>query len=562
MDSKYADYLICGEIFKSPAHSNKTPYILKCHQCSDIFLLLESFIFHIEDYCKPIVKAESTIPKNVKAEKLLPQNSFTILDDTAVVVKNEPIIDVEFEATSMMRKETTVKGLTTNLNDTNKVLDECTGFLKVETNAVPETGDGSSTDEAEEGNDEMMEVYEVVEECESEDDDDKTTTDDSTPSFVAKFMESRTHVIALITSYKKLLQEKGLKGHAEDNGLKSLQQSDWNKLTRDINSKCHLNVSSEDVANILEYFYQQYREYLMCLTDTKATKYSKPRWYFEYLDFLDTPKEGNILQIDEHPSILSQEEIIEIIDIYKGYPFLWNTDLAEYCCTNPRHEALENMLWTLEVQLKIKVSQNALKKYIRCLHNYFQKEKVRRMRNTNLKHLTDVLYNKMDFLSKHIGPFRCSECNLEVKCPFTLKIHKFGIHGGDLPFTCSTCHTQFRSLNSYVFHAKKHVQDLSIECKICDKRFLHSYELKKHMFSHNEYKSSSNEKDKLSPANVAPNRRLKTTVTISSPTTTAIKSAVEPSTSTFFGPLMCKICGIHFKARKSLNQHLKMHQNK
>lgn len=72
----------------------------------------------------------------------------------------------------MMRKETTVKGLTTNLNDTNKVLDECTGFLKVETNAVPETGDGSSTDEAEEGNDEMMEVYEVVEECESEDDDD------------------------------------------------------------------------------------------------------------------------------------------------------------------------------------------------------------------------------------------------------------------------------------------------------------------------------------------------------------------------------------------------------
>ncbi|XP_073831940.1 uncharacterized protein [Musca autumnalis] len=498
---------------------------------------------------------------------------FTILDDPAVVVKNEPIIDIEFEDSSMREiEESSVQDKPTIINETDKILDECTGHLKVETDTEAQVVDGSSTDEAEEGNDEMLEVYEIVEEeeCDTEEDEMKTCVDESVPPFVSSFMESRTNVIALITSYKKHLQDKGLRGHADDNGLKTLQESDWNKLTNDINNKCHLNLSSEDVANILEYFYQQYKEYLMCLTDSKTTKYSKPHWYFEYLDFLDRPNEANIFQIDDHSSILSQEEIIIIIDIYKQYPYLWNTNLAEYCCTNPRHESLENMIWNLEVQLNLKVSQSALKKYLRCIHNYYQKEKQRRMKSTKMEYVADVLYDKMSFLSKHVGPFKCPDCDLEIKCPFTLKIHKFGIHGGELPFTCSTCQSQFRSLNSYVFHVKKHVQDLSIECKICDRRFVSSNDLKKHMLSHSEYKIISNEANRIhgaqrirkekssSASNVVFITKVKTAV--NSPTSS--KQMVEPSTSNLSGSIACKVCGVQFKARKSLNQHMRIHIKK
>lgn len=83
---KYADYLRCGEIYKSPSHSNKTPYILKCYQCTDIFLLLESFIFHIEDYCKPVQDVKNELTE----EEVITPNS---VDPLQTRIHN--IIDVD-----------------------------------------------------------------------------------------------------------------------------------------------------------------------------------------------------------------------------------------------------------------------------------------------------------------------------------------------------------------------------------------------------------------------------------------------------------------------------------
>lgn len=57
----YYDYIKCGEILISPSESYLCPYVLKCFQCSEIYLLLESFILHIADRCKPTIVANESI---------------------------------------------------------------------------------------------------------------------------------------------------------------------------------------------------------------------------------------------------------------------------------------------------------------------------------------------------------------------------------------------------------------------------------------------------------------------------------------------------------------------
>lgn len=75
---KYADYMRCGEIYKSPSASKSTPYILKCFRCDDVFLLLESFIFHIEDYCKQEEASTSAAVATIKSESADGVQEFSI----------------------------------------------------------------------------------------------------------------------------------------------------------------------------------------------------------------------------------------------------------------------------------------------------------------------------------------------------------------------------------------------------------------------------------------------------------------------------------------------------
>lgn len=44
-------YIKCGEILKSK-NGIQNPYILRCMQCKEIYLLLESFILHLNKSCK------------------------------------------------------------------------------------------------------------------------------------------------------------------------------------------------------------------------------------------------------------------------------------------------------------------------------------------------------------------------------------------------------------------------------------------------------------------------------------------------------------------------------
>lgn len=55
-------YVKCGEILKSCGF--KDSYILRCIQCKEIYLLFESFIFHLNDTCKKTIEAKKDFYEN------------------------------------------------------------------------------------------------------------------------------------------------------------------------------------------------------------------------------------------------------------------------------------------------------------------------------------------------------------------------------------------------------------------------------------------------------------------------------------------------------------------
>nr|XP_013101489.1 unnamed protein product [Stomoxys calcitrans] len=519
---KYADYLRCGEIYKSPSHSNKTPYILKCYQCADIFLLLESFIFHIEDYCNADQQNDAvTVVIDEQQEPKEDIENIEECDDASVMVKNEPIKDIEYEEIVMV---------------------EDSGNVSV----TPEGG--SSTDDADEGCEGFV-VYEIVDISDAEN-DSKKPADNPVPSFVSKFMESRTNVIELIAMYKRFYLNSG---SAISTGLK-LEPHDLEKLTVNFNAKRRLNLTSSQIGAIIYHLHHEYSQYLKDTNDNKGSDTtSKPSWYFQFLNFLDTTKEKSLYEIEDYPTKLSKDIILKILDIYKDFPQLWDTELVEYCCNNKRREALEAMLEALKAKIALKLNLNSLKKYLQSIHSFYQKEKKNHMSGTEFTlPSSEISHKDMEFLSAHVGPFQCPYCDVEIKCPFSLKIHKFSSHGGCIPFNCSLCRKQFRTSNLYIYHAKWHMNDLTIECKLCNKKFINASELKTHMVSHNQQKSFKSLQPDLKSTNMSTtdvaNKRFKTT---------PVKNT---NSITLRGFHKCSECGIAFRMSKSLHNHMQLHR--
>ena len=56
-------YIKCGEILKCQK-SYQDSYLLQCIQCKEIYLLLESFIFHLDANCKRNAETKRIVPYN------------------------------------------------------------------------------------------------------------------------------------------------------------------------------------------------------------------------------------------------------------------------------------------------------------------------------------------------------------------------------------------------------------------------------------------------------------------------------------------------------------------
>lgn len=83
--------------------------------------------------------------------------------------------------------------------------------------------------------------------------------------------------------------------------------------------------------------------------------------------------------------------------------------------------------------------------------------------------------------------FECDLCNLKFRCKFFLEEH-INTHTGNKPYQCEICKKSFANIRGYKRDLKRHKQlagelknEELHECKICNKFFLESSRLMKHL---------------------------------------------------------------------------------
>lgn len=242
-----------------------------------------------------------------------------------------------------------------------------------------------------------------------------------------------------------------------------------------------------------------------------------PKWYFEALAFLEPSiKQTSMEHYDSRLKHLKKNQILQIIKIYKKFPNLWNSNLAENVCHNKRQEDREQMTEVIYHEMGLKINETSLKKYLENLNSNFTKEKGYALENKG-RNLDKELfyYDHMQFLNDHVGPFICKFCGRKLQSPLYFKLHLHQSHHRGGPLKCQICDKEYEQVNPYVAHIRRHLNDLHDECKECGKRFIRHADLQMHMRTHTGAK-----------------------------------------------PFVCEVCGASFSQRHSLTTHSRRHEQK
>ncbi|KAM7348126.1 uncharacterized protein ACRADG_007543 [Cochliomyia hominivorax] len=491
--SNSVGYIKCGEILKSQK-SFQDSYILRCIQCKEIYLLLESFIFHLEDTCKQTVETkrnfqetansitqeECSFNEALETEEEPPvklDNIPTKLEDPLTVVKNEDdnndsLIKIE---PGDETKNTSLEGFTHTCskvvsNDANEFLEESEKSLNEE--------DECESQESEAEDEETAKIK-----CEP------ANNYGVSSAFVSNFMKSESNVSLLIAAFKN--QPQLWNKTLPDFGNKLKKREYMLSIAQDLKENHNININGSQVSAVIIHLYRKYQDDLhrsQEKDESKRQNFIKP-WYLSELNFIKPHLEYFSFEIlgSNYPTLLP-EQIIKIFEIYKSLPHLWNTNLIENHCKNKRHESILEMIAQLETNLNLKLNENILEQYLRTIHNKFSKEK-RGILNDNKKANKSNNMNKNDyfehlmFLYDHVPPLRCSVCGAESISPLHFKMHT-STHDGTMPFTCSQCNRTFKRVNVYTSHAKRHFEDLNYICKECGKKFVTYTNLRLHMRIH------------------------------------------------------------------------------
>ena len=81
--------------------------------------------------------------------------------------------------------------------------------------------------------------------------------------------------------------------------------------------------------------------------------------------------------------------------------------------------------------------------------------------------------------------YECTDCTKQFTTPFCLKRHKMN-HTGERPYQCEHCGKRFMEPNTLQRHLGTHTGAKPYECKICQKSFTQSYTLLTHSRTHTQ----------------------------------------------------------------------------
>lgn len=215
-------------------------------------------------------------------------------------------------------------------------------------------------------------------------------------------MKSKPNIKTLIELYKNKpnLWNKDLHFYR----LKDKRQATLEEITKDLNNKLNSTLTCKEVSDIISYIYLKHRtDFKRLRRYEEDERYSKDKnykrsWFFDDLYFLRPQQVIQLQKLDSNLPDLTSEEVIQIIQIYREFPHLWNSNLIEFICSNKRHAAYIEMLKSLETKMNIKISITVLEEYLRSIHNYFSREKRLRKKNTKAKKNVDEYYDQLLYL--------------------------------------------------------------------------------------------------------------------------------------------------------------------
>nr|XP_013101939.1 unnamed protein product [Stomoxys calcitrans] len=538
----YSNYISCGEIL----FERKDQYILKCSQCKECFSFLEEFMVHHQ-----LLHGTEDLSQDQEQELENEEEVDSPLEDESTNQQFD--IQERFsDFPEISRGELTP---TTEMDPLEEPM------LKQKKFDIPENN----------------EIYEIaVDHFKNEDGesgDEWYAEDNNTRTFVRQFLRSESNFITFIASYKNQPVLWNRKLYPKRNITNDVREKCLSTIAAEINQQLNLDMTSCYAAALIKRIRNGYAMKLNRLRSNElrgGTLKSRtmPDWYFEKLQFLE-PFLDNYSIDKLSGANLESQQIMQILEIYKNLPHLWNTSCLEYLCTNKRQEAIAEMRRTLDSEMGLKVEENILKTYLYCIHGHFATEKGYTQSKKSTTRTISEYYDHMRFLDDHIGPFYCSLCERKHRNPLQLKVHRNQAHDCE-PLTCPLCNKAFYNVQAYTFHAKRHMNDATEICKECGKAFVKIVDLKAHMRSHTGAKPYCCEKCGASytmPSSLIEHR--KQVHEVQNEANCPICGKVFPNkkrlvlhlrTHTNERSFRCKTCGKAFKTKKTMRQHEFTHE--
>lgn len=327
-------------------------------------------------------------------------------------------------------------------------------------------------------------------------------------------MKTKENVVAFIAAYRKQPHLWNFNNTVEHR-RESQRVTAWKEIAAELLKRRNIQILNNQVAAVIIHLRQKYREKKANAENYETANIEiMPLWMFKQLHFLKDFVESEPIAILDVHQDLSPQQNIEILEIFKRCPHLWNTHTMEFYCNNKRNEAITQMKNIIRDELDIDLEESALRKYLQGLQDYYVKQKRHHMGYARGTKENSKYYPHMTFLHDHMAPFQCSHCQKILLSPLQFKVH-VSQHTGGAPLQCQLCQKDFKMVETYLYHIRRHMGDLNHECKECGRKFMRTAELTSHMRSHTGDK-----------------------------------------------PYFCEICGSSFRHRTGFNLHKKRHDKK
>ncbi|XP_013102590.2 zinc finger protein 181 [Stomoxys calcitrans] len=529
-DLDTVSYISCGEILVAHSLSNKEEYFLKCNNCDEGFSLLEDFITHhqyyhsdvkseldeddmgnipqIEIYDGDIIKVDKEEdivhekveylddqdsefgeqdvdykPDACQIKEQCKEEDIEICEDNIGEVSDDEKFDFEHsEYQDDVHKESDEEKNEPQEDDIDTAADDDEDPL--DEPMLHDGEDDKADDGLDDGEDNTSQTYALDDNAGYSDSDGEfePPEDSKSRQFVSEFLKSERNFIAFVAAYKNQPRLWNHKIYSKKFKSKKERDSFLQKVANEIKSRLNIHMTCDNVSGIIKRIRQDYREKLK-RSRPEDHDHKAPRTTNSRLSFLDPFIDYySIVKLDTHRGYLKNDQILDILCIYKRYPALWNSTLMEYVCTNKRTEALKQMTEAIRTEVGIEVNESALKKYLMGVHSHYSKEK----QNHMLKKggTKSIYFPHMRFLHEHVGPFCCSKCGRKHRNPLQFKVHQYHNHGGPPPLKCAECNKEYEQLEPYVAHIRRHMNDLSDKCKVCGKMFMRAADVRIHMRTH------------------------------------------------------------------------------